>query len=313
MKFVIILNINPHTQSIGKIIDNAEYTKPELKKILEDELNILHKDIIFYDSFEEFKKNYLTHLNDFIVNFDYGKHSRFRNMTVPGFCDCFEIKYSNPDPYAQIICQDKFTTTNFAKNFGIMTPKSILLFKHMLQSFSFNHLSYPIIIKPNYESESIGITQKSIADTPIEARTISRELLENFDGILLEEYIEGNEIAITLFKTKEISIFYEVELLIPSNLDIKYNIFTSEIKNKKYIELKKSEYLDVETSCKLKELYEALSPGKLIRIDGRFKDDCFYLIEINANPGLYPGSIVPRTFKINNIAYDEMLSVIFKM
>ncbi len=28
---------------------------------------------------------------------------------------------------------------------------------------------------------------------------MSKKLLDNFDGVLIEEYIEGNEIAITMF------------------------------------------------------------------------------------------------------------------
>lgn len=61
----------------------------------------------------------------------------------------------------------------------------------------------------------------------------------------------------------------------------------------------------------LKELYYNLAPNKLIRIDGRIKDSVFYLIEINANPGLYPKSVVPKTFKINGFTYEEMLKKLF--
>ena len=94
--------------------------------------------------------------------------------------------------------------------------------------------------------------------------------------------------------------------------NFKYKAYTSEIKQHVSIEIKKSYYLNEEDISNIKQLYYNLFPNKLIRIDGRIKNSEFYLIEINANPGLYPKSIVPKTFKINGYTYNEMLKKLFK-
>ena len=48
-------------------------------------------------------------------------------------------------------------------------------------------------------------------------------------------------------------------------------------------------------------------------MDGRIKNSEFILIEINANPGLYPKSIVPKTFLLNGYNYANMLELLFSV
>lgn len=311
MKLVVILNINPDKNSNKKIINNREFTRQELKSVLTENFSGFIDNIVFYDNFEEFKKNVSEHLYDFVLNFDFGYKTRIRNMNVPAFCENYNIKYFNPDPYVQVLCQDKFMTKKFSENFKIKAPQSVLVFSHTYDRELLNSLNYPVIIKPNYESESIGITQNSIVSDIDRADSIVNQLLKDFEGVLIEEYIEGNEIAITIFDNNNELFLEEIELIFPQAEGITYKAYTSEIKQHMAIEIRKSHYLDEQDINRIKQLYYSLSPNKLIRIDGRIKNSEFYLIEINANPGLYPKSVVPKTFGINGYTYKEMLKKLF--
>ena len=311
MRLVVILNVNPDSSIQTKIIENREYTRNELRDILYKSFSKFIDEIIFYDNFERFKKNVFNHLDDFVLNFDFGYNSRIRNMSVPAFCENYKIKYFNPDPYVQVLCQDKFMTEKFAENFGIKVPKSLLVFAYSYTKEILANSEYPIIIKPNYESESIGITQNSIVENMEQADMALNQLMKDFDGILVEEYIEGREVAITILENKGELFFEEVELIFPEYSEFKYQAYTSEIKQKIGVEIEKSCYLSDKDIINLKQLYKNLSPNKLIRVDGRIKNAEFYLIEINANPGLYPKSVVPKTFNINGYTYDEMIQTLF--
>lgn len=311
MRLVVILNVNPDSSIQTKIIENREYTRNELRDILYKSFSKFIDEIIFYDNFERFKKNVFNHLDDFVLNFDFGYNSRIRNMSVPAFCENYKIKYFNPDPYVQVLCQDKFMTEKFAENFGIKVPKSLLVFAYSYTKEILANFEYPIIIKPNYESESIGITQNSIVENMEQADMALKQLMKDFDGILVEEYIEGREVAITILENEGELFFEEVELIFPEYSEFKYQAYTSEIKQKIGVEIEKSCYLSDKDIINLKQLYKNLSPNKLIRVDGRIKNAEFYLIEINANPGLYPKSVVPKTFNINGYTYDEMIQTLF--
>lgn len=312
MALVVILNINSKDSKSLKIVDNREYTKPELKKLLKDGLSLMSDTILFYDNFEAFKSNVNLHLSDYIINFDFGYKSRLRNMTVPSFCSLYDIEYFNPDPYVQIICQDKFITKAFVMNFGLSSPKGVLLFSEPIWKNILEQLNFPFIIKPNYESESIGITQKSIVNNLSEAKEQTSKLLEEFDGVLIEEYIEGDEVALTIFSNGKELFLGEVELKFPKGKGITYEAYTAEVKRSGGTRVKRSHHIaqkDLEALC---QLYKSLSPNKLIRIDGRMKGESFYLLEINANPGLYPSSIVPQTFKLYGYNYQQMLTKLFQ-
>jgi len=311
MRLIVILNVNPDSSIQTKIIENREYTRNELRDILHKSFSKFVDEIIFYDNFERFKKSVFNHLDDFVLNFDFGYNSRIRNMSVPAFCENYKIKYFNPDPYVQVLCQDKFMTEKFAENFGIKVPKSLLVFAHSYTKEILANFEYPIIIKPNYESESIGITQNSIVENMEQADMALKQLMKDFDGILVEEYIEGREVAITILENEGELFFEEVELIFPEYSEFKYQAYTSEIKQKIGVEIEKSCYLSDKDIINLKQLYKNLSPNKLIRVDGRIKNAEFYLIEINANPGLYPKSVVPKTFNINGYTYDEMVQTLF--
>ena len=311
MRLIVILNVNPDSSIQTKIIENREYTRNELRDILHKSFSKFVDEIIFYDNFERFKKSVFNHLDDFVLNFDFGYNSRIRNMSVPAFCENYKIKYFNPDPYVQVLCQDKFMTEKFAENFGIKVPKSLLVFAYSYTKEILANFEYPIIIKPNYESESIGITQNSIVENMEQADMALKQLMKDFDGILVEEYIEGREVAITILENEGELFFEEVELIFPESNEFKYQAYTSEIKQKIGIEIEKSCYLSDKDIINLKQLYKNLSPNKLIRVDGRIKNAEFYLIEINANPGLYPKSVVPKTFNINGYTYDEMIQTLF--
>ena len=243
MKLIVILNVNPDENIKSKISNNREYTRRELKKFLLDGFSGFIKNIVFYNNFEEFKQNVQNHFQDFVLNFDFGYKSRTRNMNVPAFCENYNIKYFNPSPYVQVLCQDKFMTKKFAENFDINTPRGLLVFSHSYNKEILKDFNFPIIIKPNYESESIGITQNSIVSDIDQGDCLIKQLLKSFDGILIEEYVEGSEIAITIFGNDSNLFLKEVELCFPDQKYLQYKAYTSEIKQHIAIEFKRSHYL----------------------------------------------------------------------
>ena len=216
MDLVVILNVNPNENTDKKIINNREYTRRELKTILAKGFSEFIKNIIFYDNFEKFKENVHQHLDDFVLNFDFGYNSKIRNMNVPAFCENYNIKYFNPDPYVQVICQDKFMTEKFAENFEIKTPQSLLVFLHSYNKELLSNFNYPVIIKPNYESSSIGIDENNIGYYDSHFFNKVKEMSSCYrQEILLEEFIEGFEAETPVISCKDSLGFFPVGI----NLD----------------------------------------------------------------------------------------------
>lgn len=317
MKFIIVASEDEVIIDEGKKVKNLEKTSSDFLIDFTSSLQKIGKETIIYSNTNEFKNNINKHKDDVVINFDFGYKSRIRNMRVPALCELHGISCFNPDPYVQILCQDKYMTKKYAESFGIKSPKSVLVFCEEHIEKILKSLQFPIIIKPNYESESIGITQKNIVKTFEKAEKLIKELLKEFNqAILVEEYIEGKEIAITICGNKnEVDLFYEIEIVFDGLKSGDFNAFTYEVKNRlsQNITTKKqiSNYVKYDNIENLKKLFKSLETANIIRIDGRIKNEEFYLIEINANPGLSKNSIIFQTLKCYGYSYDDMIKKIF--
>src|SRR4029077_7918636 len=57
-------------------------------------------------------------------------------------------------------------------------------------------LRYPVMVKPNQEGTSKGITSKSVVDDEAGVRELAREIIERYgQPALVEEYIAGRELS----------------------------------------------------------------------------------------------------------------------
>jgi len=290
MDLVVILNVNPNENTDKKIINNREYTRRELKTILAKGFSEFIKNIIFYDNFEKFKENVHQHLDDFVLNFDFGYNSKIRNMNVPAFCENYNIKYFNPDPYVQVICQDKFMTEKFAENFEIKTPQSLLVFLHSYNKELLSNFNYPVIIKPNYESSSIGIDENNIGYYDSHFFNKVKEMSSCYrQEILLEEFIEGFEAETPVISCKDSLGFFPVGI----NLDFEpymgdriLNYNNRSIDNYTFFDF--SEKFPELSHELLKTAYKVIKLLSIIgfgRVDFRIKSNkMFYITDISTNP-----------------------------
>src|SRR5262249_40982263 len=69
--------------------------------------------------------------------------------------------------------------------------------RETLRAGGLDDLLFPVVVKPNYEGSSKGITQNSVVDEPNElARTIEEMLLTYPEGLLVEQYIAGVDVSV---------------------------------------------------------------------------------------------------------------------
>ncbi len=60
-----------------------------------------------------------------------------------------------------------------------------------------NALRYPVIVKPNFEGSSKGITQDSVVEDPLRLHEVVREALSRYPaGLLVEEFVAGRDLTV---------------------------------------------------------------------------------------------------------------------
>lgn len=273
-----------------------------------------HK-ITHYESPMALIDNARIHVNSVVFTIYGGANSINRMALVPGVCESYNIKFAGADVYGRVICQDKFLSKQFAERFGIKTANSILVDK-LSRIPMINQLKLPLVVKPNFEGSSIGISNSSLVQSHKEAQQLAKELItQYFQPIIVEEFIVGSEVSICMVGTSEnIEIFEVVEIV--NNDNPRYfwsNLYTAE---DKHIETNNISHqviknaLSEEEIAGLKNAFSAFPKMDYLRIDGRLNDSGFSFIEFTPDAYLGEFSTMNDAARENGLSYTELLDKI---
>jgi D-alanine-D-alanine ligase-like ATP-grasp enzyme len=103
---------------------------------------------------------------------------------VPALCELLGIPYSGSDATTLSICLDKGVTKQILRSARIDTAEWQLVTtgREKLKPFR-----YPVIVKPNAEGTSKGITSASVVTDEAAARAAARTLVERYGQPALVE------------------------------------------------------------------------------------------------------------------------------
>src|SRR5262249_58975191 len=97
---------------------------------------------------------------------------------------------------------DKQLTKLILRDHDVRTPGWQYIEK--LNELKASALRFPVIVKPNFEGSSKGITQDSVAETVAELEEKVARALERYPaGILVEEYIAGRDLTVPFLSAVE--------------------------------------------------------------------------------------------------------------
>lgn len=270
-----------------------------------------------YNSPKDFCRNLDNHKNDVVLSIWSGIGSKFRKGLIPSICEANDICYVGADPYVHILCQDKFMTKVLASQFGLVGARSILYYTERdIQSIY--QLQLPIVVKPNSEGGSNGISQKNLVNRYEDAIFLAHELSSCFQQpILLEEYIEGSEICTSIIGSYDgIDLMDASQLIIGEEDYYTTTLYGFESKVQKPENRKLvpgSKFLTSDLKKIFEQIFFQIGKTEVLRIDGRVnKNGDFRLIELT--PDAYLGKRGSTTFCAaqNNISYEQMLDLILQ-
>ena len=136
-----------------------------------------------------------------------------------------------------------------------------------------------------------------------EARKVSR-------SIMLEEYIEGRELTVSILNNNSLPIVEIIPKGDYYDYKSKYTKFQSE-----YIVPAKIDRKTEELLCTYSlKIHKLIGCGSYSRIDFRLsKDNKIYFLEINTLPGFTGTSLFPKSAKAAGINYNELINKIIKL
>jgi D-alanine--D-alanine ligase len=136
---------------------------------------------------------------DLLFNIAEGKVGAAREAFYPGVFEQLGLPFTGSGSSVLHLNMDKQLSKTVVAARGVRVPRGVLLTPRGRDLPA--ELEYPLILKPNYEGSSIGITQKSVVASWGECEPVLDELLGRFpSGVVAEEFITGRELTVPLLQ-----------------------------------------------------------------------------------------------------------------
>ncbi|MFA6278128.1 MAG: D-alanine--D-alanine ligase [Pedobacter sp.] len=233
---------------------------------------------------------------------------------LQGYFDMIGIPYTTCSAITSAITMNKGYTkaiVNGIENLNV--AKSIQIFKNI--DFNIddikNNLKLPYFVKPNSGGSSIGMSKVKHAD---DLQVALDKAFNEDDQILIEEFVEGREFSVGVFKTKGEIIVLPATEVIPANeffdFEAKYTPgATEEITPGRMTDEEKNRVEEVVTA-----VYQKLNCNGVVRIDYFLQNETgnFYFIEINTIPGQTATSFIPQQVAAMGIELKDFYTQIIE-
>lgn len=311
-RVVLIADLADNFSSLSLDDLHLEMTTHETYKLIMKSLQTLCKESFFYSNPRDFMNHIGEHKNDVVLSIWSGINSRNRKALVPSICEANGICYVGADAYVHIICQDKKLTKEFCEPYGILGARDVLI-RSETDISQLAYLQYPIVIKPNYEGGSIGISNSNLVHNFTDAQALTRKLLSIYEAILAEEYIQGYEVCVCIsgvlggidvFEGVQ-SNFGNQEYITTEIYGYEYKKYPQAIKSKE----KATDKILPQVKEQLLNLYWGLGKVEVMRIDGRIDHQGqFHLIELSPDCSLAPNASTATSYYYSGRTFQEMIA-----
>jgi D-alanine-D-alanine ligase len=260
---------------------------------------------------------------DLVFNTAEGRRGRFREAFFPALFDELGMPYTGSDAYVLALTLDKQLTKLILGQHGVPTPR--WQFVTDAARLQVNALRFPVIVKPNFEGSSKGITQDSVVEDPVRLHEVVREGLARYPaGLLVEEYVAGRDVTVPFLEAaapERGGVLQPVEYLIDeaATAGRRYPIYDYELKTRldDHVSVRAPARLRRDQAERIAELcrriYRELGIRDLGRVDLRLGDDgAIHFLEVNALPSLEPGAGIYAAAALEGLHEDGALAAVIQ-
>lgn len=259
------------------------------------------------------KNDFSLRLDDQKINFDavfIGMHGTpGEDGKLQGYFDTLNIPYTSCNAATSALTFNKRFTVAVAAFSGINVARSALLIKNNFQSPDevAGRLKFPVFVKPNNGGSSIGMSRVNQSSDEFGA-AIEKAFKED-DQVLIEEFIQGREFTVGVFKTKGNIIVLPITEVISKkeffDYEAKYEGASSEVTPAEIDDVVADKIRAAAT-----KVYEVFNCRGVVRIDFIYNEEAKqpFMLEINTIPGQSEASIVPQQVRAMGWSLKEFYS-----
>lgn len=246
--------------------------------------------------------------------------SQFLEAAVAGLYELYKIPFTGSPSFTLNLCLRKGLTKQMLLANGVPTPRFRMLNEPVIAKR--HGLKYPVIVKPAREDASSGVDANSVVYNYVDLLLLIEKVFKEFTPpILVEEYIEGRELHISILGNDPPIMLPPVEYDFSELPDEHPNIITYDAKwnplNESFhrihsicpAKLTKSQIKKIERVSVA--AYSTMGCRDYARLDLRLaKDNSVYVLEVNPNPDLTEGVSYMDSAEKVGLSFSQTLALI---
>jgi D-alanine-D-alanine ligase len=226
--------------------------------------------------------------------------------TLQALLDLSGVAYTGSGVLASALAMDKYRAKLLFDSVGIPTPRTVFYggeadavkYCDSLEKGEFN---FPIVVKPNSEGSTIGLTIATDYGTLVKG--IAEAALCD-THILIEEYIPGRELTVAILGGEPLPV---VEI-IPKSGFYDYHAKYTDGESQYVCPAVLDNAIETEVKEYARLAFDVLGCAGYARVDFRLNpQNELFCLEVNTLPGMTATSLVPKAAKAAGLSFAQLL------
>lgn len=235
------------------------------------------------------------------------------NGLMQGYFELIGVPYSTSGVLVEAMTFDKYVLNRYLSGYGINVARSLLLRRGEENKYSEEEIEriigMPCFVKPAADGSSFGVSKVKNADQLAPALRVA--FMES-NEVMIESFLDGTEISIGCYKTKDKSVVFPATEVVTANeffdYNAKYNGGVQEITPAR---------ISPDTAARVAEetsrIYDILRCNGIIRVDyiitkDEHGNDKINMLEVNTTPGMTATSFIPQQVRAAGLDIKDVLT-----
>lgn len=235
------------------------------------------------------------------------------NGLMQGYFELIGVPYSTSGVLVEAMTFDKYVLNRYLSGYGINVARSLLLRRGEENKYSEEEIEriigMPCFVKPAADGSSFGVSKVKNADQLAPALRVA--FMES-NEVMIESFLDGTEISIGCYKTKDKSVVFPTTEVVTANeffdYNAKYNGEVQEITPAR---------ISPDTAARVAEetsrIYDILRCNGIIRVDyiitkDEHGNDKINMLEVNTTPGMTATSFIPQQVRAAGLDIKDVLT-----
>lgn len=235
------------------------------------------------------------------------------NGLMQGYFELIGVPYSTSGVLVEAMTFDKYVLNRYLSGYGINVARSLLLRRGEENKYSEEEIEriigMPCFVKPAADGSSFGVSKVKNADQLAPALRVA--FMES-NEVMIESFLDGTEISIGCYKTKDKSVVFPATEVVTANEFFDYNAkYNGEVQEITPARISRDTAARVaeETS----RIYDILRCNGIIRVDyiitkDEHGNDKINMLEVNTTPGMTATSFIPQQVRAAGLDIKDVLT-----